>query len=162
MALEDTKDQVVADSLNAPIPGQGLTQDPENPQPWETPPEIMDVTEAREIIFERLIDPSIIGELLTLVENGMPVSKIASMVVKQGFREGLWTPDLVLSLMEPTALMIIAIAKEFDFEPVIIDEELARSAEEQLDFIKKTQEKVPENIIEEKPEGLMAPMKGGV
>lgn len=138
----------IAAYLDAPTPGQGLTQDPEVPQQWETPPQITDIKEARELIFRQLIEPTRLPSMLTLIESGTPVSKIAMMVVKQGFKDGLWNPDLGLLLLEPTAIMTIAIAREFEYEPVIASEDIAMTAEDQMNRIKQLQEKIPEETKE--------------
>ena len=45
-------------TLNRPVPGQGLTTDPDNPLPWEKPPEITDLEEGLQYVFGRLIEPT--------------------------------------------------------------------------------------------------------
>ncbi len=151
-------DQETVNELNTPIPGQSLTQDPAIPQSWETPPEITDVAEARELIFKQITDPTRIGYLLLTLDSGIPVSKVANMAVKQGVFEGLWTPDLMLLLLEPTALMMIAVAKEAGIEPTIIDKKLQQASVNYLDVIREMgiEEGEIEAAIPEET-GLMSP-----
>ena len=153
--------QETVNELNAPIPGQSLTQDPENPQPWETPPEITDVQEAQELLFNQITAPDRIGSLLTILNEGIPVSKVATMAVKQGVFEGRWTPDLMLLLIEPTALMMVAIAKEFGVEPVVVDEAIREAMVSDLDIMRELGG-IPEESMEigEEMAGLMSPEIG--
>ena len=147
----------IAQFLDAPVPGQGLTQDPEVPQQWETPPQITDIKEARELVFRQLIEPTRLPHMLTLVESGIPVSTIAMTVVKQGFKDGMWTPDLGLLLLEPTAIMVIAIAREFEFEPIIAEEGMAETASDQMAMLKQMQNMIPEGTKEPVVEEEMVP-----
>lgn len=137
--------------LDAPVPGQGLTQDPEVRQPWETPPQITDIKEARELIFRQMISPEKGPHLLEMIDQGIPVSKIAMMMAKQGFKDGLWTPDLVLMLIEPVAIMIIAVARKYGMSPVIINEDIQDAVETEINNIKALEEKVPEGLEEAAP-----------
>ena len=43
------------DPMDAPIPGQSLTNSPENSYPWEQPPVLTDVKEASMFFFSKLI-----------------------------------------------------------------------------------------------------------
>ena len=42
--------------FNAPIPGQGLTDEPGN-YPWEHPPQFPEIEDAADFIYDRLSDP---------------------------------------------------------------------------------------------------------
>ena len=141
--------------LDAPVPGQGLTQDPEVKQPWETPPKVTDIKEARETIFRQLISPERGPQLLEMIDQGVPVSKIATMVAKQGFKDGLWTPDLVLMLIEPVAIMIIAIARKYGMTPVIIEDDIQDIVDTQMKNIEEVEQRVPEGVMEEEVPSLL-------
>ena len=160
--MANVLNKMATNVLDAPIPGQGLTTDPATPSPWETPPEITDVKEAREYLFEKITNPDNIGNILFMLNSDIPVSKVASLLVKDGFNKGLWTPDLVLLLLEPTALMLIAVAKEVGIDPVIINPKLKRKlASNSIEMI-KIQSGAAKNIKEgaEVLDGLMAPTGG--
>jgi hypothetical protein len=155
--------KMAVNKLDAPMPGQSLTTNPDTPQAWETPPEITDVKEGREYLFEKITNPDNIGNILFMLNSDIPVSKIASLLVKDGFRKGLWSPDLVLLLLEPTALMLIAVAKEVGIDPVIINPKLKQKmASNSVDLIKIKSGMAKKNIKEgaEVLEGLMAPTGG--
>jgi len=150
----------VANALDAPIPGQSLTQDPSTPMSWETPPQITDLKEAREYLFEQMTHPDKIGNILFMLNEDIPVSKVAMMLVKQGFRDGMWTPDLLLSLIEPTALMLIAVAKEVGVDPVIIDPKLLKTAQNDMAIEKAIGKKKIPKAVKLEAEGLMTPVEG--
>ncbi len=80
--MANALNQMAANGLDAPVPGESLTTDPATPQRWESPPEITDVKEAREYIFDELTNPEKIRSLLTLLNSDIPVSKFASLSVK--------------------------------------------------------------------------------
>ena len=62
--------------LQAPIPGQSLTDEPKN-FPWENPPEISDSNEALQYHIERLSNPEVLEDFYTLIELGYPFTFIS-------------------------------------------------------------------------------------
>ena len=107
--------------FNAPTPGESLTRDPEQKFPWERPPEIIDVDTAIKEVFVMLTERKSLVELLNLLNNGQPVDEIAQMVAYRGMSVGKYNSDLMLLLLEPIMYLIIAIAEEYDIEPVIYE-----------------------------------------
>ena len=89
------------------IPGQSLTADPDNPSPWESPPEFSIPQDAMVSIFETLTEKETLGNILVSLIKGVSVIDIASITLYSGFLEGKWNPDLMLLLMEPTMYMIM-------------------------------------------------------
>lgn len=89
------------------IPGQSLTNDPNNPYPWEQPPEFSVPQEAMIKIFETLTEKETLGNVLVSLTKGVSVIDLASITLYSGFLEGKWNPDLMLLLMEPTMYMIM-------------------------------------------------------
>jgi hypothetical protein len=89
------------------IPGQSLTNDPNNPYPWEQPPEFAVPQEAMIKIFETLTEKETLGNVLVSLTKGVSVIDLASITLYSGFLEGKWNPDLMLLLMEPTMYMIM-------------------------------------------------------
>ena len=89
------------------IPGQSLTADPDNPYPWESPPEFSIPQDAMVSIFETLTEKETLGNILVSLIKGVSVIDIASITLYSGFLEGKWNPDLMLLLMEPTMYMIM-------------------------------------------------------
>ena len=101
------------------IPGQSLTSDPDNPAPYERPPEYTSVHEASEYIFNNLIQEETYVPLMQLLLDDMPIMDIAQTLVFKGFTEGKWNPDLMLMLAEPVAYMLLALAERAGIDPVI-------------------------------------------
>lgn len=113
-----------------PIPGQSLTTNPDDPQPYERPPQYTSVHEASEDIFSKLIEEETYKQLLIVLGDGMPVMDIVQTMLFTGFSEGKWNPDLMLMLVEPVAYMILALAERAGLDPVIYREEDEDEAED--------------------------------
>jgi len=102
-----------------PIPGQSLTNAPEDKYPWEQPPVYTSVKEAREKIFLDMLEPQRLKGIQNLMMNKIPVNTIAEVILTEGFRKGKFNPDMMLNLLEPTMYMIMAIGEKSGIEPVI-------------------------------------------
>jgi len=98
------------------IPGQSLTNDPENPYPWEKPPEFVNINEASNYMFKTIFEPDVASNILLSINNGVGVFDLASIILYTGFLEGKWNPDLMMLLAEPTMFMIIALCEKADLE----------------------------------------------
>ncbi len=107
--------------FNAPIPGESLTQNPDQKFPWEQPPEINDVDTAIKEVFINLTERDTLVELLNILNNGQPVDEIAQIIAYRGMSVGKYNNDLMLLLLEPIMYFIIAIAEEYEIEPVIYE-----------------------------------------
>jgi len=144
MAL-DTIDNPVASAitLNRPIPGQGLTTDPENPMPWEKPPEITELEEGLQYVFGRLIEPKIYISIMDVIDDGTPLMDVVQGILFKGFTEGKWNPDLMMLLAEPTAYMLMALAERanIDFK-IYRGEEEDDNEEETLFNVEVSKEKL--------------------
>ncbi len=95
-----------------PIPGSSLTNSPDNPYPWEQPAQYTELQPAIDALFLELSEPEAFHSIMDLVRNDVPVGDIAQVVLTDGFQKGLWNPDLMLLLMEPTMYMLIAFAEK--------------------------------------------------
>lgn len=102
-----------------PIPGQSLTNAPEDKYPWEQPPVYTSVKEAREKIFLDMLEPQRLKGIQNLMMNKISVNTIAEVILTEGFRKGKFNPDMMLNLLEPTMYMIMAIGEKSGIEPVI-------------------------------------------
>jgi hypothetical protein len=105
--------------FEAPVAGQSLTNDPSNPYPWEKAPEITSVKTATEKIFFDLLKDENLTTVATLMSQKTPVVDIANLLLTAGFQKGKWNPDLMLSLLEPTMYMLMAIAEKAGIDPVL-------------------------------------------
>lgn len=118
MAVSEKAINFIQGSLNTgrAIPGQSLTNSPDQPYNWEKPTEYTNPREAMLYVFETLTVPETTENLLISIKNGVGVIDIASITLYAGFLEGKWNPDLMLLLMEPTMYMIMALAEKADIE----------------------------------------------
>ena len=165
-----------------PIPGQSLTEDPDNSYPWEGPPEFTDFRKAFNYIAEELLEEEVYVPLVVAMGQGVPISDITLQILQRGFQEGKWNPDLFMMLLEPLMYFLLALAEKAAIEPRLYgDEEDDLEPEDEDDIANMkannltalTKEKVgdmskvpegvlPADIVEdieelEMPESLLAP-----
>jgi hypothetical protein len=116
--------------FQAPIPGQSLTNSPDQPYPWERPPEITTQKEAMNKIFLEIIKPDNMETLGTAMSDGIPIAGLAEVLIKTSFQKGKINPDLAITLMEPVMYMLLSVAEKIGVDPVLSDDEKDdRSAE---------------------------------
>ena len=124
--------------FNSPTPGEGLTQSPEQKFPWEQPSKHTEVKPVMEEIFLQITERENLIELLGLFMNKQPVDEIAQVILYKGVTSGLFNMDLMLMLVEPTMYLLIAIAEEYDIEPVIYEgQDVDLAEKEDIDTVKK-------------------------
>lgn len=118
MAVSEKAINFIQGSLERgrPIPGQSLTNSPDQPYRWEQPPEYANPKEAMLYVFETLTVPETTTNMLLSLDNGVGVIDIASITLYSGFLEGKWSPDVMMLLMEPTMYMIMALAEKAEIE----------------------------------------------
>ena len=151
-----------------PIPGQSLTNDPENPAPYEQAPKFTSVHAASEYLWESFIEPATYTSLMETVGSGVPIMDIVQIILFTDFERGLWNPDLMMMLFEPATYMIMALAERQDLDMVIyngedddeMDDELALGSfltEEKLKRLKKSKESgiVPAGILTSEMESTL-------
>ncbi len=109
--------------VNRPIPGQSLTSDPDNPAPYERPPQFTNVHEATMYLWDFVTEDSTYVALMTGISKGVPVMSITQVILFNEFQQGKWNPDLMLMLAEPLAYMLIALAERLDLDIKIDNDE---------------------------------------
>ena len=121
MAVSEKAINFIQGSLERgrPIPGQSLTNSPDQPYGWEQPPEVTSTREAMLMIFDSLTVPEATANILLALKGGTGVIDIASITLYAGFLEGKWNPDLMMLLMEPTMYMVMALAEKAEVEYVL-------------------------------------------
>lgn len=121
MAISEKAVEFLGNSLatGKAVPGQSLTNSPEQPYKWEQPPEFVNTKEASLYVFSVLTTPETVPNLLESVASGVGVVDLASIVLYSGFLEGKWNPDLMTLLMEPTMYMIMALAEKANIKYVV-------------------------------------------
>jgi hypothetical protein len=105
------------------IPGQSLTNNPEERLEFEKSPEITNLRDGLEFIFVSITEEDKYPILMDLIQNGVPVMEVVQTVLFQGFNKGKWNPDLMLLLAEPAAYMIMALAERAGIDYIIYQEE---------------------------------------
>ena len=137
-------------SLEQPVPGQSLTNDPEKPLPFEQAPVHTELAPAIDDLLVRLCEPEIFHTIVNALREGLPVGEMAEQILFEGFAQGQYNPDLMLLLVEPLMYILIAFADMADVEPKIDDDDEPTPEEEitQLDkIIEVAKEKlIPSNI----------------
>jgi hypothetical protein len=120
--------QAIEDILfDAPIPGQSLTQSPDNPMPYERPPEYTNLEKAQEWLIDLMMDMG--PEIAEQLNIGIPAAFIGTHFAMMGAINGKWNPDLMILLIEPAIYTVLFIAETAGIDYVLdFDEEF-----EQLD-----------------------------
>lgn len=164
MAKNFSKDNVPS---NGPIPGENFTSDTRN-YPWHRPPQIVDLDEAIEDMFKKIMEPKAANALLTFLEMGMTVATATNILTLKGVEKGKWTPDMMIMLAGPTARMIELMAKDagIKYRMGIDDDEQPNTGAffEGANKPVKTPSKETMNSIKEevkssaKPKGFATPM----
>lgn len=161
--MEQNQEQLdqaeTARSFGAPIAGQSLTNDPENPAPFEQAPEHTALHPTLEFIWGDLIEPEYYIATMQLINNREPIMDITEMYLMNGFQEGKWNPDLMMMLVEPVAYMLVALAERLDIDYVVYqDEEDESFDDEQSLFGMDLEQQKFENLLGELkrvPEGTL-------
>lgn len=100
---------------SGPIPGENFTSDTKN-YPWHQPPEFTDLNKALDMMGSKLTEFKRANGVMTMVEMGVPIVRVADMILTNGIGEGKWTPDFALLLAGPVTRMIELICVGFDVE----------------------------------------------
>lgn len=109
---------------SGPIPGENYTSDGKN-YPWKQPPQFTDLDEALDFLANKITNFKTANGILTMAEIGIPLYRIAHMILFLGVGEGKWTVDYMLMLAGPFTRMIelVCIGFGVDYELGIDDDE---------------------------------------
>tara|TARA_R100000655_G_scaffold55800_1_gene93902 strand:+ start:927 stop:1511 length:585 start_codon:yes stop_codon:yes gene_type:complete len=106
-----------------PIPGQSLTSNPDEPRPFEGPPDFTNFKEALDYIASELLLEENYMPMMAAIADGVPITDLAMQIGYVGFREGKFNPDLMMMLMEPIMYLLMALAEKAGIEYRIDDED---------------------------------------
>ena len=109
---KDLDELVEIKSKGSAVPGQSLTNNPENPYPWERPAKFSNPREALNNILGDLLQPEATKNIVKSLQDGMSVSDISSAVVYSKFFKGDINPDVMLLVYEPVMYSIMGIGEE--------------------------------------------------
>ena len=113
--MAETYNQTAIDALvnsGRPIPGQSLTNDPDQRYPWEGPPEYTDFRQALNFITGQLLQEDIFAAIMKGIGDGVPLADITLQMLQTGFEQGKWNPDLLTMLIEPTIYTLMALSEK--------------------------------------------------
>ena len=99
-----------------PIPGQSLTANPDEPRPFEGPPDFVNFKEALDYIAGELLLEENYMPMMAAIADGVPITDLAMQIGYVGFREGRFNPDLMMMLMEPLMYLLMALAEKAGIE----------------------------------------------
>jgi len=119
---ENQFDKQGINPFNAPIPGESLTASPDMKKKWESPPRFTDPDDCIENIYLELTNDDSLPELVKVINEGIPLDELAQVILYKGYTEGLWSPDVMLLLIEPTLYLLISIADYADINDYILYE----------------------------------------
>jgi hypothetical protein len=147
-------------TLNRPIPGQGLTNDPDNPYPWEKAPEFTDLDAALGYLLNAITQEESYAALMDMIAKQTPLMELTQVILFKGFTEGKWNPDLMMIAAEPLCYMLLALAERADITAVILkDDDEDIEAEKQTfggnmakEKLNKLAEAARKNIV---PKGVL-------
>lgn len=140
-----------------PIPGSSLTADPDDPAPYEKPPEYTDIHAASEWIFSSLIEEDRYDQLIQSLLEGIPVMDITQVILFTGFTQGKWDVNLMTLLAEPTAYIVMALAERAGVDFVIERGQNTEENNDPLNVDAKITEKRRENIRKFKEMNMTLP-----
>ena len=144
----------MAAQFDAPIPGQSLTSDPENPMPFETAPEHTDKNKLTQVMFDQLTTPESIEQISQLLQNGASVEAMTKIILFAGMSKGKYNTDMQLLMVEPVVYIILFIADRLGIQPTMEEDEyLDTSLEDEINDlmgttdIEQLKEKVPNSLL---------------
>ena len=106
-------DDIASISNNgAALPGQSLTSDPEQPNPWEKPATFSNPREALDSIVEELLQPEAMKNIVGALVKGAAVADLSLAVLYAKFTQGDINPDTLLLLAEPVMYIMMAVGEE--------------------------------------------------
>lgn len=106
--------------FDAPIPGESLTSDPENPAPYEKAPQYTDLKSFIDDLFLNLTSEDNMDSILDPLRKGIPVEDVAQVILFNAFSSGKINTDLNLLAIEPTIYMLIGIGQMAGVEDMVL------------------------------------------
>ena len=166
--------------LDAPIPGMSLTSEL-GARPWQSPPEGNDLNDAVDFYIPRLGDPEYVGQVLDIIDSGVPLTSIAESMILVGNMEGKHSIDVGV-LVQPVIVEFLkgiaditetkyTISADKNFRDKDVTEGMLNKVTKELQTLPQEQQSDIDNLvakssdidtdIEEKdmmeePKGLMA------
>jgi hypothetical protein len=124
---QETLDELVEQvNKGRSIPGQSLTNNPDNPYPWERPAKYSNPREALTIITTELLQKDTALNIVNSLVEGMAATDITTTILFAKFFNGEINPDTMLLLIEPILYTVMSLGSEagveYNIEPNDLDE----------------------------------------
>lgn len=108
--------EIIQANMGRAIPGQSLTNDPDNPAPYEQAPKFNTVDEASKYLWDFITEERKYVSIMKGINKGIPVMDFVKVILFNEFVNGSFNPDLMMMMAEPLAFMIIALAERLDLD----------------------------------------------
>ena len=135
-------------TLNGPIPGQSLTDEPSN-YPWERPPETADPKEALSKHLKKMAGPKYMESALFMMELGVPAEVVTNTTLTMAIGNGIHSVDVGLIIAPAIHKEVVSIAEMAGIE---YDEHFPEDEEEAQEAKNMLQAKVVAKLKSSKPE----------
>ena len=139
-------------SKGSSIPGQALTNSPEQPYPWEQPAEFANPREAIDSVLAKLLQPEATKEIINALSEGASVGDLAMSITYSQFVEGKINPDSMMLMVEPLMYLIMGIGEEANIKYNIDNNDIDEGDEEEI----KSKLQEFNNIFEQIKSGAMS------
>ena len=96
-------------SFDRPIPGMGMTFEVGS-RPWQTPPELTTVEQATDYYVERMNTDAFKGQLVDVMEMGVPLTTLANTIQLASVMEGVHSVDVGILMIPIIVELLITIA----------------------------------------------------
>ena len=133
--------EVLANDTGRPIPGQSLTNNPDEPRPFEGAPEYTNFKEALDYIVGELLQEEVMIPIVSSIGQDIPISDIATQMLYVGFRSGKWNPDLLMMLIEPVIYVLMALCEKAGVDYKLYGEEELEDTDEDNNEIRNLKQK---------------------
>lgn len=141
--------------LDGAIPGESLTQDPENPQPYETAPDYVNLEDFIDDLFMNVTKEENMDGILDALRKEVPVEDVAQMLLFNAFSSGKINVDLQMLAIEPTIYMLLGLSEYAGIAPVLYPEDdMIDDQEDEIEQLKGDFENIPA------PEGVSQTLLG--
>ena len=94
------------------IPGQSLVNNPQTPYNWEKPAKSANPKEALQNLSNELLQKEALESIVFSLAEGVSVEDLTSSILFAKFYKGDINPDTLLTLIQPTMYLVMAIGDE--------------------------------------------------
>ncbi len=94
------------------IPGQSLVNNPQTPYNWEKPVKFTNPKEALQNLSDELLQKEALESIVFSLAEGVSVEDLTSSILFAKFYKGDINPDTLLTLIQPTMYLVMAIGDE--------------------------------------------------